>query len=360
MPGTNGLADKFSVWLARSVGASASLHDVYDVDADGLLGIGSFGKVMRGINKATSQPCAIKQIAKSVPFNRAAEEIQIMQKLEHQHIVRFFEHFEDNLNKYIVMELCAGGKLVNFLARMQDYRESDAALVMSQLFSAIKYIHEKHIVHRDVKPDNMLLESWNPLRSNTLKLIDFGLSCKCTPGQEVRLNAGTPEFISPQAINGRYDTQADLWSCGVSLYFLLCGYVPFRAETDAGVCAAVERGNFSFAGTEWRNISDNAKDLIRTLLTMSPSDRSTAEQALNHTWVAHRASEADGSLEKAGYNFRAYGTRRKRPQQEANVFPDFRAVVDEVTKWTNSLFPDMKLLGQCASGPQGIYVSEVL
>lgn len=349
MPATDNLA-RFSSWLARTVGA-AEFRDVYELHEDCLLGAGSFGKVLKGTDKVSGSACAIKVIAKlqhpSAERRKRMEdkcvkqEIEVMQRLDHPHIVRLFDHYEDRLNHYLVMELCSGGKLVDYLARKQDYRESDAALLMKQVLSAIKYMHDCHIVHRDVKPDNMLLQSWTTLESNTLKVADFGLACRCDPGSQIRLSAGTPEFISPQAIDSSYDTQTDLWSCGVSMYFLLCGYAPFRAETDSGIFKAVRRGNFSFSSDDWRHVSDSAKDLLRSLIKMNPHERTTADEALNHVWVRQRAPGTSQRLQKAVSNFYAKSVQRKCPQQDENAL-FIRSVLDEFSQWANSILPQKK------------------
>lgn len=354
MASTDSLAYKMSVWVARAVGAPTDLSDVYDVDTNCVLGVGAFGRVMKGTDKVTGRFYAIKQIGKSsdrhsgimdrrMRAEALKQEVEVMQRMDHRNIVRLFEHYEDSEHHYLVMQLCSGGKLVDFLARKQDYRESDAALLMGQVLSALKYMHNKHIVHRDVKPDNMLMDSWSPLPDNTLKLIDFGLSCRCAAGSDVRLSAGTPEFISPQAIDSCYDTQTDLWSCGASLYFLLCGFVPFRADSEAGVFAAVRRGNFSMQSSEWQNVSNNAKDLIRSMLKMNPRDRITAEEALNHVWVRQGAPGSNGLLQKALSSFSVQNVRRKRPQKDTNAMMDISSVLNDVTQWANSLLPNNKL-----------------
>jgi calcium-dependent protein kinase len=353
MPGASRMTENASAWLARTVGASAGLYDVYNVDADRVLGAGSFGRVFKGVNRVCGTACAIKQIRKGGHRGMVREEIDIMKHLDHPHTVRFIEWFEDDLNDYLVMELCAGGRLVRFLANMQNYSERDTAFLMQQLLSAVAHLHRNQILHRDVKPDNLLLESSRPLYDNKLKLGDFGLSCHCAHGRDVRLSAGTAEFISPQAIDGCYDTKTDMWSCGVTMYYLLCGFVPFRAPTEAGIFAAVKRGNFSFAAMEWKIVSAEATDMIRCLLKMNPNERWSAQDAMNHVWVLQRAPGAYGPLYKTVANFNACGTQDKRPQQEADVFANMQSVLQDVTQWANALLPKNKW--QCTSAPNEQY-----
>jgi calcium-dependent protein kinase len=321
---------------------SRDIHDVYDIDRTSLLGAGSFGQVMMGKHQTSGQHYAVKQILK--PTSQGAvgakvqkQEVLIMRELKHPNVVRLIEDYEDELNYYLVIEFCCGGRLTSFVAHLASFTEGDAAYLMVQLLSAVRHVHGKGIIHRDIKPDNMLLESRSSVRSNTLKLIDFGLSCKCPPGQVVRASVGTAEFVSPQAIDGRYDTQADMWGCGVSMFWLLCGYLPFSGESSSRVFDVVRRGNFSFGSAEWQNVTENAKDLIRLLLKMRPSERWTAEQALQHVWVQQEAPGASGTLSKALQNFRMCGLRKNMQNQpRATVFSNVRGVLNEVSQLANA------------------------
>mmetsp|Transcript_36344 Transcript_36344/g.79290 ORF Transcript_36344/g.79290 Transcript_36344/m.79290 type:complete len:349 (-) Transcript_36344:112-1158(-) len=169
---------------------------------------------------------------------------------------------------------------------------------MQQIIRAIYYMHENHVCHRDLKPENFLFMNKDPIEKNPLKIIDFGLSCQFEPNQVLTTKAGTPYYVAPQVLAGKYDQLSDLWSCGVIMYVMLCGYPPFFGETDAEVLSKVRLGNFSFNAADWKNVSEDAKNLIRMLLKMNPRDRYTAEQALNHEWIKNKAPKAsDVSLQ---------------------------------------------------------------
>jgi len=112
--------------------------------------------------------------------------------------------------------------------------------------------------------------------------------------------AGTPHYVAPQVLAGKYDQASDMWSVGVIQYGLLCGYPPFYGESDADVLTKVRSGNFTFNAADWRDVSDDAKDLIRKLLTMNPRDRYTAEQALAHAWVKNKAPPASNAPLQTG------------------------------------------------------------
>merc|ERR1719189_2124023 len=148
------------------------------------------------------------------------------------------------------------------------------------------------VCHRDLKPENFLFTTKESIEKNTLKIIDFGLSCAFTAGQILTTKAGTPYYVAPQVLAGKYDQMSDMWSIGVIMYVMLCGYPPFYGETDADVLTKVRLGNFSFQASDWKNISQDAKNLIRNLLKMNPRDRYTAEQTLNHEWIKNKAPKA--------------------------------------------------------------------
>merc|ERR1712048_612685 len=143
--------------------------------------------------------------------------------------------------------------------------------------------------------------------------IDFGLSCSFAPDQVLTTKAGTPYYVAPQVLAGKYDHQSDLWSCGVIMFVLLCGYPPFYGETDAEVLSKVRLGNFSFNATDWKNVSEDAKNLIRMLLKMNPRDRYTAEQTLNHVWIKNKAPKATGAklAESMVDNLRGFRSQNK-------------------------------------------------
>ncbi|EER07958.1 calcium-dependent protein kinase, putative, partial [Perkinsus marinus ATCC 50983] len=173
------------------------------------------------------------------------------------------------------MELCTGGELFDRIIEVGHFTEVQAAIIMQQILRAIYYMHENHIMHRDLKPENFLFSTKEPLEKSCLKIIDFGLSTKFGKDDIMTTKAGTPYYVAPQVLAGKYDESCDLWSCGVIMYILLCGYPPFYGETDADVLTKVRLGNYTFNASDWKGISEDAKDLIRKLLKINPRDRYT-------------------------------------------------------------------------------------
>merc|ERR1712187_798174 len=224
-----------------------------------------------------------------------------------------YESFEDSKNIYLVMELCTGGELFDRIIDAGHFTEVQAAILMQQIIRAIYYMHENHVCHRDLKPENFIFMTKDPLEKSMLKIIDFGLSCSFSADKVLTTKAGTPYYVAPQVLAGKYDQLSDLWSCGVIMYVLLCGYPPFFGETDAEVLSKVRLGNFSFNATDWKNVSEDAKNLIRMLLRMNPRDRYTAEQALNHVWIKNKAPKATGAKlgESMVDNLRGFRSQNK-------------------------------------------------
>jgi len=290
------------------------ITDFYDLEKK-KLGEGSYGSVCKAQNKSTKQIRAVKSIAKAQMKNldRFKQEIAIMKMMDHPNIIKLFETFEDHRNIYLAMELCSGGELFDRIIEAGHFTEVQAATLMKQIVQAIFFMHENHVCHRDLKPENFLFQSKDKLEQTSIKIIDFGLSCQFTPGQVLTTKAGTPYYVAPQVLAGKYDQLSDLWSIGVIMYVMLCGYPPFFGETDAEVLSKVRLGNFSFNAADWKNVSEDAKNLIRMLLKMNPRDRFTAEQALNHVWIENKAPKASSVSLQTNFvdNLRGFRSQNK-------------------------------------------------
>jgi len=301
---------------------TGKVTDTYDVDKT-KLGQGSYGSVSKCVNKFTKTTRAIKTIKKAQMKNtdRFKQEIAIMKRMDHPNIIKLYETFEDHRNIYLIMELCVGGELFDRIIESGHFTEVQAAMVMQHIFRAIYYMHENLICHRDLKPENFLFTTKESIERSTLKIIDFGLAREFGPETVLTTKAGTPYYVSPQVLAGKYDHTADLWSCGVIMYVLLCGYPPFHGESDADVLAKVRLGNFSFVAADWKNVSEDAKNLIRMLLKLKPQERYTAAQALNHVWVTNTAPKAKDVALSSGLvdNLRTFRSQNKLKKAALHV-----------------------------------------
>ena len=184
--------------------------------------------------------------------------------------------------------MCYGGELFDKISEEQFFSEHDAAHIMKQVLSGINYCHQKNIVHRDLKPENLLLDKDES--SPKIKIIDFGTSQTFDPDQPMSQKFGTPYYIAPEVLKKKYTAKCDIWSIGVILYILLCGYPPFNGGNDKQIIEAVLKGKFTLEEPEWDDISEDAKDLVRKMLEYEPSKRISASDALQHKWILHHTS----------------------------------------------------------------------
>lgn len=255
-----------------------------------ICGSGAFATVRKVTNKQSGQVRALKIIKKQKNQDSARMylEVEILKKLIHANIMQIFEFYEDKKNFYIITELCDGGELFDMIVEKGSFNEDDAAWVMKQLMSAINYIHTSSIVHRDLKPENILLDT---KKANIIKIIDWGTARFFEKNKKMNKVSGTPYYIAPEVLFEKYDEKCDIWSCGVIMYILLCGYPPFNGDNDAEILGKIKAGKFVFPEEEWDVISDEAKDLISKMLTFNPTDRFSASQCLSHKWLTEHNNQ---------------------------------------------------------------------
>jgi calcium-dependent protein kinase len=184
---------------------------------------------------------------------------------------------------FVVTELCKGHELFDRIIEDGSISENQAALYTWQMLSAINHCHQRGIVHRDIKPENLLFDSKD--ESSRLKVIDFGISKKVEHGETLSSFSGTIFYVAPEVIQGKYDAKCDIWSCGVVLYAMLSGALPFNGNTDREITQKILSGAVSFDLGEWEHVSDQAKHLIRRMLTKDPKRRPSAEEVLQDEWI---------------------------------------------------------------------------
>ena len=252
------------------------------------IGSGAFGKVYKVENIIMKQIRAMKVVKKdSINFQddkkQFLKEIEMLMNLDHPNIIKIFEYYVDDLNYYVIMEFAEGGELYEQINKLKNFKEKHAAIIMQQLLSAVCYMHSKGIVHRDIKPENIMLESKSS-EDLSIKLIDFGTSNFIKNNQHLSMKIGTPYYIAPEVLKKSYGYECDIWSLGVILYMLLSGTPPFDGFDDQSILQKVKIGKYSLDGETWEIISNEAKDLINKMLTYSPENRISAEDALKHEW----------------------------------------------------------------------------
>jgi aurora kinase len=206
-----------------------------DFEFEKRLGNGAFGQVWRVRHRTSKKILSIKIVPKDKVMKMLPQfkrEVCIMYELNHPHIIKLFNHFEDDKYFYLIMELAAGGNLFSKLSRERHLMERVAAQYFREVVLAVEYLHshDPAIIHRDIKPENILLD-----KDGRIKLTDFGWSNYYSPENESSRNTvcGTLEYLPPEMVNRRsHDTSADIWCLGVLLYEMLAGNTPFKSESQ--------------------------------------------------------------------------------------------------------------------------------
>ena len=273
------------------------LLDSYEVIKQ--LGKGGYGKVYEVKNIKTGEVRACKHLSKLNIKNleKFRREIEILKQMDHPNIIKLYEVYESDRSLYLVMEECKGGEIFDrIIKHIQDkkmYTERDAAKIFEQVMSCIAYCHNKNICHRDLKPENLLFLNEGEGEDNRLKVIDFGLSQAC---DRLKTKVGTAYYVSPEILNGNYTHLCDIWSAGVILYILLSGDPPFNGPNDNVIYTKISEMKFKFPENKWKNISNEAKDLICHMI-VPEKDRYTAEQVLKHPWFKNASNVPLSAIE---------------------------------------------------------------
>lgn len=250
------------------------------------LGAGTYGIVREA--DGPSGKVAVKIILKkNVKGNERMvyDELDMLQRLNHPHIVRFRDWFESRDKYYIVTQLATGGELFDRICEYGKFTEKDASQTIRQVLDAVAYLHERNIVHRDLKPENLIYLT--PDLKSELVLADFGIAKMLDhPSEMLTTMAGSFGYAAPEVmLKQGHGKAVDMWSMGVITYTLLCGYSPFRAENLSDLIDECRSGHIVFHERYWKDVSKDAKEFILSLLQTDPKKRATSEEALQHRWL---------------------------------------------------------------------------
>uniref|UniRef100_A0A8C2IF59 calcium/calmodulin-dependent protein kinase n=1 Tax=Cyprinus carpio TaxID=7962 RepID=A0A8C2IF59_CYPCA len=257
------------------------------------LGKGAFSVVRRCVKVLSGQEYAAKIIntkkLSTRDHQKLDREARICRLLKHSNIGSIIS---EEGHHYLIFDLVTGGELFEDIVAREYYSEADASHCIQQILEAVLHCHQMGVVHRDLKPENLLLASKS--KGAAVKLADFGLAIEVEGDQQAWFGfAGTPGYLSPEVLRkDPYGKAVDLWACGVILYILLVGYPPFWDEDQHRLYQQIKAGAYDFPSPEWDTVTPEAKDLINKMLTINPSKRITAAEALKHPWISHRSTVA--------------------------------------------------------------------
>ncbi|XP_047431640.1 maternal embryonic leucine zipper kinase [Mugil cephalus] len=247
------------------------------------IGSGGFAKVKLGQHILTGEKVAIKimnkkDLADDLP--RVKVEIEAMKNLSHQHVCRLYQVIETSTQIFMVLEYCPGGELFDYIIAKDRLSEEETRVFFRQIVSAMAYVHSQGYAHRDLKPENLLIDE-----DHNLKLIDFGLCARPKGGlsYELMTCCGSPAYAAPELIQGKayIGSEADVWSMGVLMFALLCGYLPFDDDNCMILYRKITRGKYD--NPRW--LSPGTILLLNQMMQVDPKRRVTVRQLLDHPWV---------------------------------------------------------------------------
>ncbi|XP_058860582.1 MAP/microtubule affinity-regulating kinase 4-like isoform X3 [Acipenser ruthenus] len=288
---TGSRSEKGSGWSSRSLAARcrnsiASCTDeqphIGNYRLLKTIGKGNFAKVKLARHILTGREVAIKIIDKTqlnpTSLQKLFREVRIMKGLNHPNIVKLFEVIETEKTLYLIMEYASGGEVFDYLVSHGRMKEKEARSKFRQIVSAVHYCHEKNIVHRDLKAENLLLNA-----DSNIKIADFGFSNEFTLGSKLDTFCGSPPYAAPELFQGKkYDgPEVDIWSLGVILYTLVSGSLPFDGQNLKELRERVLRGKYRVPFY----MSTDCENILRRFLVLNPTKRCTLEQIMNDKWI---------------------------------------------------------------------------
>lgn len=263
---------------------------------DEVVGQGAFATVKKAVERSTGKTFAAKIMSKRKVMGNmegVTRELEVLRKLNHPKIVRLKGFYEDEEFYYLLMEFVSGGDLMDFVAAHGSVGEDAGREITRQVLEGVKYIHSQGISHRDLKPDNILIEQDDPV---LVKITDFGLAKVQGKGTFMKTFCGTLAYVAPEVIAGKgnaeenekrneYSSLVDMWSMGCLVYVILTGHLPFSGSTQEQLYKQIRNGSYHEGPLKDFRISDEARDFIDTLLQVDPNSRPTAQKALEHPWI---------------------------------------------------------------------------
>ncbi|XP_078000999.1 MAP/microtubule affinity-regulating kinase 3-like isoform X2 [Glandiceps talaboti] len=246
------------------------------------IGKGNFAKVKLAKHLPTGKEVAIKIIDKTQlnpsSLQKVHREVRIMKVLDHPNIVKLFEVIETDKTLYLVMEYASGGEVFDYLVAHGRMKEKEARAKFRQIVSSVQYCHQKHVVHRDLKAENLLLDG-----DMNIKIADFGFSNEFTPGSKLDTFCGSPPYAAPELFQGKkYDgPEVDVWSLGVILYTLVSGSLPFDGQNLKELRERVLRGRYRIPFY----MSTDCENLLKRFLVLNPLKRASLESIMKDKWM---------------------------------------------------------------------------
>lgn len=291
---------KRSPSLKKEQKKSEDIRDKYMLGD--VLGSGSFGQVREAkLRKSPDRIRAVKIIENDDATNRSdwsnsqmfRAEVALLQNLKHDNIVRFWDVYEDTHFLYVVMDLCRGGEVFTMLLSLKRFTEANAATLGAQMLASIHYIHQKQVMHRDIKAENFLLHDKSP--TSCVKMIDFGMATKFEQGEWFSDICGSPHYLAPELIGQKYNHQCDVWAYGVTMYLMMYGQYPNDGKNTKEIMMKVLSDPI-----KWQQrikLGSSALNFLKKILQPNLQKRFSAEAAMQHAFIL-KAQSPDPELNR--------------------------------------------------------------
>ncbi|CAF1112794.1 unnamed protein product [Adineta steineri] len=262
------------------------------------LGQGSFGIVYRVRNQDSKIFYAMKIITKK-PGNQSKafsldNEVKLLTEVDHPNLIQLYEVLESPQNVYLILELCEGGELGGYIKTNGPLPEETIKQIMRKSINALHYLHTKHVAHRDLKLENILLKKTPTSITDIfdIRITDFGLSSKkCITSTESLFHdhCGTPLYMAPEILeNKNYSALCDVWAMGIIMYYLICAHHPYKADEERRLLEIIRVTKLQFDSDKFRNLSSQGRDFLKEMLFYDPARRRTMGELLEHPWLTGR------------------------------------------------------------------------
>lgn len=274
-----------------------------DYDRKDVLGEGGFGKVYYAVHRETEEKVAIKFMDISHYLTHADQieeiyrEADALQKLHHNHIITLRKAFVQRKEVILIMEFAGGGELKDRLEEMKDFDEIYARTIFQQICSAMSYCHNRGLIHRDLKLENVLFKEKD---SMVIKIVDFGIAGVCKPQEKDKTDSGTLSYMPPEVLSGKKleaGPGIDIWALGVMLYAMVFGKMPFEGYTDDEIIESIVKKKPSFKND--KPFSRELKDLLIKILNKDPDKRISLFDIQSHSWMEMSEEEIQKSIEES-------------------------------------------------------------
>jgi calcium/calmodulin-dependent protein kinase I len=287
------------------------LEDFYTLGKE--LGRGAFAVVYLANENESGRKVAVKKILKKKMAHPEVlvREVSVLKETSTQHpnINTLIDLFETSDTLFLVLDYVEGGELFDHIVEVGNFSEQEAIEVTRQVLSALEFLHSRKIAHRDIKPENLLCNKSSDGKLQ-IQIADFGLSRFFEAEEAMETRVGSPEYVAPEVLEGKsYNERVDMWSCGVVVYILLTGFLPFYEKEPNKLYRKIKKGEYDW--DDCPDVSDLGKEFVSRLLITDPDQRLTAEEALQHKWIKSKSSR----LIK-GASFAALQHRQKGGAQE--------------------------------------------